>query len=74
MMCNRNWKRFLLISLSGSLMAAGCTLELRDAVFGGLMDFVSGTTTTVLESLLPVGSGLGATNDGASAARSENHP
>jgi len=39
---------------AGSIVLAGCEVYLRDAVISGLMDYVSGQVSGVLESLLPL--------------------
>ena len=44
-----------LVLVCGSTLAGtGCGTYLRDAIIGGAMDFVSGSTANLLSSLLPL--------------------
>ncbi|MBI4719336.1 MAG: hypothetical protein HY763_16190 [Planctomycetes bacterium] len=42
----------LALGAGGALIAGTCTVDLRDAVVTGAMDYVSGTTTEILSSLI----------------------
>jgi hypothetical protein len=42
----------ILVVLGPLLLGAQCTTDFRDAVLGGAVDYVSGTTTSLLEQLI----------------------
>ena len=50
----RLMKWLVLTAAAPTLCGVNCGLTLRDAVLGGAMDYVSGTTTNALSSLLPL--------------------
>lgn len=44
--------RLVACVLSSTMLASACAADLRDAVTTGAIDFITGTTTEVLSSLL----------------------
>jgi hypothetical protein len=48
------WKWLILTTCLFPMLAASCSMTLRDAVLSGGIDFVSGTVTAALEALLPI--------------------
>ena len=51
----KNQKRtsiFLVTMLIGTCMGWSCSTDFRDAVWGGVLDFVSGTTTDTIDCVL----------------------
>lgn len=50
----KKMRKLLLILgfLSPMLLGAQCTTDFRDALLGGAVDYVSGTTTSLLEQLI----------------------
>jgi hypothetical protein len=49
----RKW--LTLVVLCGTtLLGASCATNIRDAILGGALDFVSGSTSSLLSSLLPL--------------------
>ena len=54
-------KRTFMVLVGASLLIlAGCnTTDFRDALQGGVFDFISGTVTNTLTALLPIADTLG---------------
>lgn len=49
------WKRWALLATAFlPLFGGSCATDLRDAVYGGALDFVSGSMTELLAALLPI--------------------
>lgn len=44
----------LVMLCSTTLLGSSCATNIRDAIVGGALDFVSGSTTSLLSSLLPL--------------------
>ena len=48
-------KWLVLVMLCGTtFVGSSCVSNIRDAIVGGALDFVSGSTTSLLNSLLPL--------------------
>ncbi len=54
------WIRLVALAVTFPLLAWGCTAALRDAFIAGAYDFVSGTTTEVLNTLVTAAQTSGA--------------
>jgi hypothetical protein len=54
----RNWmtaKRVMLaLTASATLWLNTCTMNLRDAIVGGALDFVAGSTTALIDAWFPI--------------------
>lgn len=44
----------LALLASSTLWLSTCAMNLRDAVIGGAMDFVAGSTTALIDAWLPI--------------------
>jgi hypothetical protein len=49
----RKWLTLALLC-SATLLGSSCVANIRDAILGGALDFVSGSTSDFLSSLLPL--------------------
>ncbi len=52
------WTRLIVATSLLPLFGGACSVDFRDALYGGVLDFVSGTTTEVLTNLIPLAQGI----------------
>lgn len=46
----------LLIATSATLWVGTCITDIRDAIVGGALDYISGTTTGIFDAFFPLAS------------------